>query len=494
MFGGSFKTSLNKKGSSVPDTSKMIVIALALISAVCSAPTDQESVRISFSQKALDFGEDVAFYMIDIIQKVAVGKLTLPNVSTDSFRATSLKFSGIDLGKPEISTVPGVGMKWRNGNARIVVKGNWAAKVGWWWYDGSMTLDARLAVDAVAGITASNGKLATAPKGCNIGFHSFDLDLGNSFLSWVAGLFEGLITPEIKNAVCNEVNKLLRTTVNGVIASLPHDIPVADILDVEIEADSDPVFASSTIDISARVKADSQGSDTVFPFNPEPIVSQMDPSLMACVLISDYTLNTASYIALSAGQIRESVPNEVLDATNPVMNTAYFKTSIPDFYNAYPDSAIVYSVVNTRYPRAEFDHDNVIVDMPVNLMVEVGGSDVITLAITLTVEGNMQHTNNVLSGQITSATHTTSITSSSVGSVTVDQIDSVVDDILENTVLPQINTIITKGVTLPIDQYVNLNKGVLEAHDDFVKVCADATLTDFTLQELKKIAENIFDA
>ena len=51
----------------------------------------------------------------------------------------------------------------------------------------------------------------------------------------------------------------------------------------------------------------------------------------------------------------------------------------------------------------------------------------------------------------------------------------------------------TKGVTLPIDQYVVLNKGILEAHDDFVRVCADETLTDYILQELKKIAENLLN-
>ena len=80
----------------------MIVIAVFLLGAVCATPTDQESVRISFSQKALDFGEDVAFYMIDIIQKVAVGKLTLPNINTDMFRANNLKFAALNLGKPEI--------------------------------------------------------------------------------------------------------------------------------------------------------------------------------------------------------------------------------------------------------------------------------------------------------------------------------------------------------------------------------------------------------
>ena len=471
----------------------MIWIAVALLSVVHAAPTDQESVRISFSQKALDFGEDVAFYMIDIIQKVAVGKLSLPDISTDMFKANNLKFGALDLGKPEISIVPNVGLKWKNGNAHIQVTGGWGAKAGWWWTYGSLTLNANLAVEATAGITARNGKLATAPKGCSVNFHSFNLDLHNAFFSWVVSLFEGYITPEIRSAVCNEVNKLLDTTVNGVIASLPHDIPVADIMDVEIEADSDPAFSANAFDISARVSADSQGSDVVFPFSPDPIVSQMDTSLMACLLVSDYTLNTASYVALPAGAIKESVPNAQLDASNPVMNTAYFKTSVPALYTAYPDAAITYSVVNTRYPRAEFDHDNVILDMPVDLTVQVAGADVLSLALSLTVEGNMKHMNNVLSGQITAATHTTTIKSSTIGNIAVSQIEGVIDNILDNTVLPKINAVIMKGVTLPIDQYVTLNKGVLEAHDDYVKVCADATLTDYTLQELKKIAENLLN-
>merc|ERR1712176_1322715 len=99
----------------------------------------------------------------------------------------------------------------------------------------------------------------------------------------------------------------------------------------------------------------------------------------------------------------------MLDASKPIMNTTYFKTSLPDFYTAYPDAAITYKVTNTRYPRAEFDHDNIILDMPVELTVEVAGTDVAVLSLDLTVEGIMQTYINFLSGKFPSTKHTTTI-------------------------------------------------------------------------------------
>lgn len=468
----------------------MLLFVLALAGSALAGPTDQESVRVSFSQKGLDFGEDVAYYMIDIVQQLA-GDVTLPKITGDSFELTNMKFGNLNLGKPEISIVPNVGIKWKHGAAVIQVAADWAIQT-WWWNYGTMTLDASLSVEAIAGIKESNGKLATEAKGCAVHFNSFNLDLHNALFTWIAGLMEGSITPEIRNAVCGEINTLLSATLNSVIATLPHDIPVADVFDVEIAADSNPVFESTHFDISARVIADSQTSDVVFPFSPEPMNDAViDPGHMACVLVSDYTLNTASYMALQAGKIVESVPNEFLSSDNPIFNTAYFSTSLPQLYTAHPDAALTYKIENTRYPKAEFDHDNVILDMPLTLSVQTGGADIAVLSIHLTVEGNIQQANTKISGAISSATHVTSVDASQIGDIDSTQLEDVIDAILENTVLPTVNSIFQEGVVLPIDQYLTLHSGVLEAHDDFVKICADITLTDFSLQELKKIAENL---
>ena len=129
--------------------------------------------------------------------------------------------------------------------------------------------------------------------------------------------------------------------------------------------------------------------------------------------------------------------------------------------------------------------------MPLTLSVQTGGADIAVLSIHLTVEGNIQQANTKISGAISSATHVTSVDASQIGDIDSAQLEGVIDAILENTVLPTVNSIFQEGVVLPIDQYLTLHSGVLEAHDDFVKICADITLTDFSLQELKKIAENL---
>ena len=72
---------------------------------------------------------------------------------------------------------------------------------------------------------------------------------------------------------------------------------------------------------------------------------------MMCFLLSDYTLNTASYMALGAGKVVESVPNEYIAADNAILNTAYFKASLPQLYTAHPDEALQYKISNTRSVR-----------------------------------------------------------------------------------------------------------------------------------------------
>ena len=468
---------------------KFFVLLLA-VGVVASKPTDQESVRIRISQKGLDFGEDVANYMIDLVQKQALDKLKLPKVASGSFEVTNMRFGALNLGKPEISIVPGTGIKWRNPKAQVRVYGDWAIQTLWWNY-GSLTLDANLDVTAVAGIKASGGKLSTNSAQCGVHFNSFNLNLHNAFFTWIASLMEGSITPEIRKAVCKELNKLLDTTLNGVIKGLPHEIAVSDIFDVEIEADSNPEFKAKHFDVSARVKADSQNGDATFPFTPEPIVDAVEPSGMACLLISDYTLNTASYLALSAGKVKESVPNAQIPATNPIMNTAFFKTSVPAFYAAYPDAAIVYSVKNTRYPEVEFDKDLVIAGMPVEITISVGTATVATVATDLTVKGTVAQANNVISGSITSAAHTSSVISSQVDGITVATLQAAIDEVLDKAVVPEVNKVFQSGITLPTDKYFTLNSGLLQSQNDFLKICADITLTDYTLAELKKVAENL---
>jgi len=470
----------------------MLLFVFALAgTALAAGPTDQESVRISFSQKGLDFGEDVAFYMIDIIQNIA-GKLTLPDVAGDSFKITNMKFGNLDLGKPEMTIVPNVGVKWKNGAAAIQIHGDWGVKT-WWWNYGSLTLTATLKVEAIAGIKENNGKFATEAKGCGVHFNSFSLDLHNAVYTFMAGLMEGYITPSIKDAVCGQINALLSTTLNSVINTLPQEIPIGDILDVEVAADSDPVFESTHFDVSARVIADSQTGDVVFPFDPQPMHDDGDASQMICILLSDYTLNTASYMALKAGKMSESVPNEFITADNPILNTAYFATSFPQLYNAYPDAALTYKAENTRYPKAEFDNDKILLDVPLTLTVQTGGADVLVLSVHANVEGSIQQTNTKISGSITNTEHTVTVDSSLIGDIDDSTIDSLIDTILENTILPMVNSKFQQGVVLPVDKYLTLNSGVLEARDSFVKICADITLTDYTLQELRKIAEDILN-
>lgn len=467
---------------------------LALLCAASAAPTSLESVRVSFSQKALDFAEDIAQLLINVVQDKALAQFTIPNISTNKFRLKNMQLKTLSLDKPELTIIPGVGLKWVNDDAGLTIKGDWSVKAGWWWTSGSLTLDTSMRIEAEAKITAKNGKLSTSPVDCDVDFNRFNLNLHNSFYTWIGGMMKSSITPEITKAVCNEINGLLRTTANEAIASLPHEIPVAGLFDVKIEADTSPVFSSGHLDIHARVKADSQSSTTTFPFSPEPMNSKMDDSYMACILVSDYTLNTGSYIALPAGVMEVKIPNEFVDASNEILNTKYFTNILPELYTAYPDMPMSFTLVNTRYPKIEFNANEVIIDMPVDLSVKVSGQMVMSLTVKLTTKCSLKNVNNVVSGEVVESDYATTVVSSLLpGQTTEKDIEAVVGVVMSQTVLPELNALLKAGIALPIAEYVVLKEGLLEAHDDFLKVCADIDLTAYGQEQIKKMAEDVFN-
>ena len=470
----------------------MSAFFILVVLSVASA-TDLESVRISFSQKALDFAEEIAKILFDVVKDEAPKKLEISDISTSKFKLRNMKLQSIDIYKPTITSVPLVGLALSN-VVDLKVTGKWSVKAGWWWIDGSMTLETKITAVAITAITEKNDRLATSPLGCDVAINEFDLDLHNGFITWVVGLMKGKITPEIKKTVCSEVNGILRTTANQMIASLPHDIPVGDLFDVKIAADSNPIFGRNHIKIPARVKVDRQGSPADFPFSPQPMVSSMDVSYMACLLVSDYTLNTGSYIALPAGRLDVTLPNQDIKASHPFFNTIYFESILPELYTAYPDMALSLKIVNTRYPLIEFDVDRVFINMPVDLTLQVSGQSVVKLQVDLSVNAALQHSNKVISGEVLGSTHTTTLVSSTLSDeILLKQLSDVVDEVLALTILPEVNVILKQGITLPIPDYVVLNKGLIEAHDDFLKVCVDMDITDKGKEELKKIAESLLD-
>jgi len=456
-----------------------LVLCLGTVSA--NVGTAKESLRLSIGQSGLDFASDVSAHMLTELEKLAAGGLNLPDIRGD-VDITGLRLSGLHLEKPILSVVPNTGLNVKTPGVQLQVKGNWRYN-GWISVTGSLTLTAKLDLSVTAGAYADmvNKRFATVPKGCSVSYRSFSIDLHNSFYSWIVSFFEDTVKSEIKKSVCNEISGVLRTTLNGVIASIPHEITIPNVMSVKFGPDSNPAFSKNQMDLPAQVSAGGQS----FPFKPTGISGAMLPGYMGCILLSDYTLNTASFAALKAGKIVEKLPNKWVAASNPLMNTAYYQTILPGLYSAHPDTPITYKVVNTRYPTIQFLHQNILLHLPVNVVLEVAGSKAITASVTLGVSGVVKVSGGDITASVTSITHVSKLLDTKVGPVA--DLESLMDKILKNTVEPMVNNVLNQGFTLPIKEWVLLKKTSVTAQQDYLEVCGDVELTDKTLAEIKKI-------
>jgi len=477
-----------------------MLVLLLIVSVGANGPTSMESARVRLSQTSLDYAEEVLNYMIDLMSKVAVTKLQLPEIRGSRYEVTGLKINTMELGRPEISILSGQGIQLRQPNAKIAITGDWGVK-SFWWTRGTISVQASgIDITAKASVTVnSKGQPTTSPLGCSISFGSLDVDLDSSVFNWAVSWFTDTIEDLISEEVCHEVNSVLKTTVNVVIGNIPQQFKVGDLMNVNVKMDSDPAFKSTHIDMFLQAEGSPLSGSTTFPFSPVPMTDTAIPSKMMCLLLSDYSINTALYSGFTAGKINIVIPNKdtgaLIPDNDPLFNTAGYKVSIPNLYTTYPDTNITFGIKNSGYPSIDFANGSAKVAIPVLVKIQPEGAatEAAVFSVAVTAEGYLKHSNSHISGKVTTFSHVTTVVSSNIGTIDHSAITQQMDTIIQNSIIPKVNGYFVKGITIPIDQYFTLIGDLVELKADYLKVCADLKLTQKSLDKLKKMAEDIVE-
>lgn len=477
-----------------------MLVLLLFVAVGANGPTSMESARVRLSQTSLDYAEEVLNYMVDLLSEVAVTRLHLPEIKGSRYEVTKLQITTMELGKPAISILSGQGIQLRQPDAKIAISGEWGVK-SFWWTRGRITVQASgIDITAKAGVTVnSKGQPSTTPLGCSISFGSLDVDLDSSVFNWAVSWFTDTIEDLISEEVCKEINEVLKTTVNVVIAGIPQTFKVGDLMNVNVKMDSDPSFKSTHIDLYLQAEGSPLSGSTSFPFSPKPMTDTALPSKMMCLLLSDYSINTALYSGLTAGKISLVIPNKesntLIPDNDPLFNTAGYKVSMPNLYAAYPDTNITFGVKNSGYPSINFADGLVKVAIPVLVKLEPVGAtlEAAVFSVAVTAEGYLKHSNSHISGKVTSFSHVTTVVSSNIGTIDQSAITQQINTVIQNSIIPKVNVYFVKGITIPVDQYITLIGDLVQLKDDYLKVCADLKLTQKSLEKIKEMTEAIVD-
>lgn len=461
----------------------MMKMFLALLLTCLVATTQStETVRMSFGQRGLEFAEGVAVYMTDIIRDIILNVIDIPEMHVNGATLSNLQIHQMDIPRPQLTIVPNIGIKMKSDGLSVELTGNWGYSI----FFGQLSLSASVVVEATAGINADMGnkKFVTEYRGCSVDFYSFNLDFHHFVANAIVNQED--VKNELRMVVCEEVKAALDNTVNGAVNSVPKTLDIPDLPDIIFAPDRNPVFKSSHLDLPSRVSA---VSASAFPFTADGITDEMDTSYMGCFILSDYTINTATYVALPKNKINIKLPNDDFSTNSALLNSAYFKDSLPQLYNTYPNSAITYRIWNLDYPNVEFDKDLIMVEVPLRISIKVGGAVILSVKMQLKTKGSVSIDGAHLFGAVDSIKHTTTVVTSEIGAVSDSTANSVMDSVLKKTIIPDLNAELKAGFTLPIDEWVDLNKALVQTHDDFLKVCADFSLTEYALKTLRDIVE-----
>ena len=465
---------------------------LLLVLSGAALSTNQETFRLSFGQKGLDWFETVVATVNDILRDVIMSGLVIPPMDMNGVEVDNLKMRDLDLPKPDLSIVPGTGYKLNANGLNMVIDGEWA----FGFLGGDLTVNTKLNLEAIARVDADmeNGKFRTSAKACDVDFVSLEIDMGNELLNTIAeGMVED-VKGEIAGIVCKEVNTALDTGINSLLLAIPSEVKLHLLQDIvfTFAPDSDPIYSADHVDVPCRVHAKSK---VPFPFAPQGITDSLDPEFIGCVLLSDYLVNSVSFLALGKGKIRESIPNKKFPIGSDLTNTAYFKKSLPQLYNKYPNKDVTYTITNTRFPKLEFDKGLQMIDVPLRVLVKVDGATIINLKLSLKTRGDLAIRGTKITGTCEEIKTKTVVVSSKIGDIDADVANDIMDDIFLKTIIPDVNAFFKKGFNLPcVDKVITTKRALAQTHDDYLRVCGDFALTDYTLDvvrtEIEKIVAN----
>ena len=109
-----------------------------------------------------------------------------------------------------------------------------------------------------------------------------------------------------------------------------------------------------------------------------------------------------------------------------------------------------------RYPKLEFESNLQKMDVPLQVLVQIGGATVINLKLSLRTKGQVNIAGNVLSGTCDEIETKTVVVSSKIGDIDATLVNDVMDELFTKTIIPDVNAFFKKGFMLPCIEKVRM--------------------------------------
>ncbi|XP_026718160.1 bactericidal permeability-increasing protein-like [Athene cunicularia] len=406
-----------------------------------------------------------------------LAQLKLPDISGDfrirhvgkvHYEISSLDLRSFHLPYSRISLVPSVGLQVSISNAFAEVDGNWRVKLHFIRDHGSFDLKVEnvyIKINLQLGSDAS-GKPTADTSDCSTRISKVRVHFSGKF-GWLYNLFHRAIEPAFRRTLQAEVCQIVVKSVRSELQPYLRTLPVTARIDARAGIDyslvAPPTATAQSLDVDLKGEFFSLAHRSAVPFAPLPLAFPPDHDRMVYFGASSYFFNTAGRAYHSAG----ALVFEITDSMIPKgvefhLNTTTFSAFIPQLERMYPDMLMKLRLSAPSAPFLDIGPEGLSLRPVVDIQAyAILPNSSLAPLFLLSLTGNVSAVMDVKSGHIVGSLKVgrmrLSLKHSDVGTFQVRMLQSIMNILASNILLPRLNARLDEGFPLPLPDRIQLS-------------------------------------
>ncbi|XP_039936307.1 bactericidal permeability-increasing protein-like [Hirundo rustica] len=456
--------------------------ALALCLALTTATNPGFVVRIT--QAGLDYANQQG---IAILEK-ELAHLKLPDLSGRSgkvrYSISRLRLRDFRLPYSRITPVSNVGLQVSISNAFAELNGDWRVKYRFIRGHGSFNLkveNVSFKITLRLGSDTS-GKPTISTSDCSAHISKVRVRFSGKF-GWLYNLFHKRVESKLRDSlghkICDNVAKTVQNELRKQIQTLPVTARIDDKTGIDYSLVAPPRATAQSLDADLKGEFYSLGHRSTVPFSPLPLAFPSDHDRMVYFGASSYFFNTAGLAYHKAGALVFEITEAVIPKdAGFILDTSVFSAFIPQLEEMYPNTSMKFRLSAPTAPFLTIGPGGISFQPVVDAQAyAILPNSSLAPLFLLSLTGNVTAVINVRSGRIVGSLDVgrirLSLKDSAVGTFQVEFLQSIMNYLTSNVVLPHLNARLNKGFPLPVLDRIQLSNILVKFHQNFLLLGAD---------------------
>ncbi|KAF1576879.1 UNVERIFIED_CONTAM: Bactericidal permeability-increasing protein, partial [Eudyptes pachyrhynchus] len=435
---------------------------------------------VRITQAGLDYAHQQG---IAVLEK-ELAHLKMPDISGD-FRIRHVgkvryEISRLDLRRfhlpySRISLVPNVGLQVSISNAFAEVDGNWRVKIHFIRDHGSFDLKVEniyIKINLKLGSDTS-GKPTIDTSDCSTRISKVRVHFSGKF-GWLYNLFHSAIESRfrkiLESKVCENVVSSVRRELQPYLRTLPVTARIDAMAGIDYSLVAPPTTTAQSLDVDLKGEFFSLAHRSAVPFPPLALAFPPDHDRMVYFGASSYFFNTAGFAYHGAGALVFEITDSLIPKDIDFhLNTSTFSAFIPQLEKMYPDMLMKFRLSASSAPFLNIGPGGLSLKPVVDIQAyAILPNSSLAPLFLLSLVSNVSAVIDVKSGHIVGSLKVgrmkLSLKHSDVGTFQVRTLQSIMNILASNILLPRLNARLDQGFPLPLPDRIQLSNILVRFH------------------------------